>query len=142
MLTLIIFGLQNVNKQKMFCTAALAFLRHAYECFYHDFANVDLQGSAFYWQLTFSRALKSFRNAVLRYGMQHRILFNTRHFTNLVDTAPQEACERFASVIDIGEGGDFALQPVLVDAVVDAEQHGANDRFANGHTHQPFRRRP
>ena len=43
----IIFGLQNVSKQKMFGTTAPAFLRHAYECFYHDFANVDLQGSAF-----------------------------------------------------------------------------------------------
>ena len=106
----------------MFCTAALAFLRHAYECFYHDFANVDLQGSAFYWQLTFSRALKSFRNAVLRYGMQHRIIFSTRYLTNLVDTAPQEARERFAPVIDIGTGGDFALQPALVDAVADAER--------------------
>ena len=137
----IIFGLQNVGNQKMFCTEALAFLRHAYECFYHDFANVDLQGSAFYWQLTFSRALKSFRNAVLRYGMQHRILFNTRRFTNLVDTAPQEVRERFASVIDIGEGGDFALQPALVDAVADAE-HGANDLFTNGHAHQPNRHRP
>ena len=61
--------------------------------------------------------------------MQHR----TRHFTNLVVTAPQEARERFASVIDIGEGGDFALQPALVDAVADAE-HGANDLFTNGHT--------
>jgi hypothetical protein len=137
----IIFGLQNVNKQKMFCIAALAFLRHVYECFYHDFANVDLQGSAFYWQLTFSRALKSFRNAVLRYGMQHRILFSTRYLTNLVDTAPQEARERFAPVIDIGTGGDFALQPALVDAVADAER-AIDELFANGHAHQPNRHRP
>ena len=46
-----------------------------------------------------------------------------------------EARETFASVIDIGESDDFALQPALVDAVADAE-HGANDLFANGHAHQ------
>ena len=57
-----------------------AFLRHAYNQFYHDFSNVDLKDTNFYWHLTFSSALKSFRLAALRYGMNHRILY-TREST-------------------------------------------------------------
>eukprot|EP00966_Prymnesium_polylepis_P323311 7379513-Prymnesium_polylepis.4 len=60
-----LFGLQNKAEGKLFGEDALAFLRHAYGQFYHDFANVDLKGATFHPQLTFSIALKSFRNAVL-----------------------------------------------------------------------------
>jgi hypothetical protein len=67
--------------------------------FYHDFANVDLKGTAFHPQLTFTKALKSFRNAVLQYVMQHRLMYKNRCMTNLVDTAPEEARERYPRLI-------------------------------------------
>eukprot|EP00966_Prymnesium_polylepis_P280829 6488889-Prymnesium_polylepis.1 len=68
--------------------------------------------------------------------MQHRILFSTRYLTNLVETPPQEARERFDPVIYLGLKGDFLLQPALVDAVAEAER-AADELFANRHAHQP-----
>ena len=92
----IIFGLQNARKGELLEEDALAFLRHVYNCFYHDFANVDLKN---HWQLTYVRGIKSFRNAVLRYGMQHSILFSTRYMTNLKDTAQEEARKCLANAL-------------------------------------------
>ena len=78
----------------------------------------------------------------MRYGMQHRILFGTRYLTNLVDTPPQEARERFDPVIYLGLNGVFVLQPALVDAVAEEAERAADELFANSHAHQPFHHRP
>ena len=94
-----------VSPEKLLPEPCCAFLRHAYNQFYHDFSNVDLKGTNFYWCLTFSSALKTFRLAALRYGMQHRILYTTRVYTNLVQEAPKEARQRFASVVDVDRDG-------------------------------------
>ena len=117
----------------------MAFLRHAYGQFYHDFANVDLKGASFHHQLTFANALKSFRSAVLRYGMQHRILWKTRYMTNLVDTAPEAARERFSKRICIETEGAFVLEDEFVTAVTEAESEVEN-YFATNHAHRPNQR--
>eukprot|EP00966_Prymnesium_polylepis_P277379 6409111-Prymnesium_polylepis.2 len=73
----------------------------------HDFSNVDLYKRHQLLELqpyplapqTFSSALKTFRLAALRYGMQHRIIY--RRFTNLVQyrrRLRRLARKRFASV--------------------------------------------
>eukprot|EP00966_Prymnesium_polylepis_P310704 7178587-Prymnesium_polylepis.1 len=79
-----------------------AFLRHAYNQFYHDFSNVDLKCTNFYWHLTFNSALKTFRLAVLRYGMQHRILYSTMVYTNLAHEAPKEAIQLWEALRECG----------------------------------------
>ena len=50
--------------------SARAFLRHAFNQFYHDFANVDVKGGQFFWEVTYREALLSFRNATLRYAVR------------------------------------------------------------------------
>ena len=135
----IIFGLQNKVKGTLYGEDALAFLRHAYGQFYHDFANVDLKGASFHPQLTFANALKSFRSAVLRYGMEHRILWKTRYMTNLVDTAPEASRERFSKLICIETEGAFMLEDEFVAAVAEAEREVEN-YFGSNHAHRPNQR--
>ena len=57
----------QANPKDMLPTAACAFIRHAFNCFYHDFANVD-KGYAFTWQRVYYDSLISFRSAVLLHG--------------------------------------------------------------------------
>eukprot|EP00966_Prymnesium_polylepis_P296615 6852575-Prymnesium_polylepis.1 len=132
----IIFRLQNKAEGKLFGEDALALLRHTYGQFYHDFANVDLKGASFHAQLTFSRTLKSFHNAVLRYGMQHRLMYKNIYMTNLVDTAPEEARERFPKLKTIEHGGVFTLEPPFV-AAVEAEERETENYFATNHARAP-----
>ena len=120
------------SPEKLLPEACCAFLRHAYNQFYHDFSNVDLKGTNFYWCLTFSSALKTFRLAALRYGMQHRILYTTRVYTNLVQEAPMEARQRFASVVDVDRDGVFCLEPEFV-AAVDAAEKEADEWMGTHH---------
>ena len=108
---------------KLLPEAARAFLRHAYNCFYHDFANVDLKDLKFIWQITFAHATRSFQDAVLRYGMRLRILFNTRMCSTLQGVAPPEARKRYPKLIDIGPEGDFSLTNTFRQAVELAQQN-------------------
>jgi hypothetical protein len=63
-------------------------------------------------------------------GMQHRILYSTRMYTNLVQEAPKEARKRFASVMDIDHDGAFCLEQAFV-AAVDAAEREANQWMQN-----------
>ena len=123
--TAIIFGM--ATRDSLLPEAACAFLRHAYNQFYHDFANVDIKDAAFHWPLTFRDALHSFRNAVLLYAMKIKVLFNTRYYSTLEGIVPREARERFPSLVDIDIEGNFVLttpfQQAIDDATTDAETH-------------------
>ena len=68
----IILGLQSPTE--LLPEDARAFLRHAFNHFYHDFANVDLKGHIFNWQYVYRNALLSFRDALLRRGRQMRVM--------------------------------------------------------------------
>ena len=98
-----------------------AFLRHAYNQFYHDFANVDIQGTIFTWQATFLSALRSFKRAILRYVGGIARLYATRMYSTLTEVVPQEARERFPQLVDIGTEGDYALTDAFQSALTDAE---------------------
>ena len=50
------------KEDKMLPEAACAFTRHAFNIFYHDFANVE-KGHIFVWQKVYYRALTSLRRA-------------------------------------------------------------------------------
>jgi|EP00966_Prymnesium_polylepis_P333896 hypothetical protein len=135
----IIFTL--VDKEELLPEDSRAFLRHAYNQFFHDFSNVDLKDTNFYWHLTFSSALKSFRLAALRYGMKDRILYSTRRYTNLVQEAPEEARKRFPSVVEVSNDGAFSLNPTFAAAVNAAEKEaddwmGANTGGGNPNRHR------
>ena len=76
---------------------------------YHDFANVEIKGVTFRPITTFDRAIRSFRDAVYRYGMKMKILYASRKYTTLKGTAPKEARERYPNLITISTEGSFAL---------------------------------
>ena len=61
---------------------ACAFIRHAFNIFYHDFANVE-KGHIFIWQKVYYRALKSFRRAAMRYAAKIRLQHTHRIYTDL-----------------------------------------------------------
>ena len=104
----IIFGEWKVNT--LGPEVARAFLRHAYNIFYHDFANVDIKKTRFIWQVTYREALLSFRNALLRYAVKLRQLHATRKYTSQTDQAPEEAYNRYPEVIKIRQPeGNHAL---------------------------------
>ena len=115
----IIFGLRD--RKTLLSEPSRAFLRHAYNQFYHDFSNVDLKAGALTPEATLSYALKSFRSAVLRHGMHFRILHNSRFYSTLPAIAPREARERYPQLISIDESGSFVLAPALTQAVDQAE---------------------
>ena len=104
-------------------------MRHAFNHFYHDFANVDLKDAAFHWRFTFDAAIKSFRNAVLRYARCIQLLFNTRLYTNLQGVVPEEARKRYPKLISISIEGDFALTDPF-KAAIEAAWKAADDHAA------------
>ena len=100
----------------MLPTAACAFIRHAFNCFYHDFANID-KGHAFAWQRVYYDSLISFRSAVLRHGERMRRLYAHRAYTALPGTVSQEDREKYECVIHIAQDGTSTLNPNFVTAI-------------------------
>jgi len=136
----IMFGTCSITG-KLLPDTARAFLRHAFNCFYHDFANVDVKEAKFHWQMTYCDAVESFRNAVHRYGMRLKILYNTRHHSTLNGIAPKEARERYPNLITIGEFGDATLTSGFKRAIVEA--HTLELNYTQSHFgYTPFRRTP
>ena len=110
-----IFGIDGPNT--LLPEEARAFLRHAYNQFYHDFANVDVKQVPFHPEVTYAHALRYFRDVVYRYGMQLRILYNTRRYSTLEGTAPEEARKRYPKLITISAEGGFALSDAFSNTV-------------------------
>ena len=94
-----------------------AFLRHAFNQFYHDFSNVDTKKHHFLPKSTYYLALLSFVAAVRRRGQTFKVLAASRHFTSLPNTAPEEERERFKSFLRCEADGSFSLSPSLLNEV-------------------------
>ena len=62
---------------------ANAFLRHAFNHFYHDFANVEMKQIPFVWQSAYLRTLLSFREAIRRRDHSFTVLYANRIHTQL-----------------------------------------------------------
>jgi len=92
---------------------ARAFLRHAFNHFYHDFANVDLKNSTFVWQETYLAALYSFREAAQRRGQSFKMLYANRKNTDLPSSPPQEELDAFPNVLSCRQGGEFQINPAI-----------------------------
>ena len=132
----VIFGLKN--RTELLSEPSRAFLRHVYNQFYHDFANVDIKAGTFIPEVTFDYALKSFRNAVLRYGMHFRTLYNSRYHSTLEGVAPKEAREKYPQPITIDEDGSFALNRDLERAIAQAEANAISVQNRMNSTQRPF----
>jgi hypothetical protein len=110
----IIFNVrQTGNGYVMLPELARSFIRHIYNSFYHDFSNVDIQGTHFRWQHTYYTACKSFYEALQRYAHGIRLLYIRRRYTGLSDTVPKEARDRYEKVLTIEMDGTHTIQPSL-----------------------------
>ena len=107
---------------------ARAFLRHAFNHFYHDFANVDLKNSLFMWQGAYLATLHSFREAARRRGQSFKILFASRLHTTLPNTPPHEELHAFPTVLSCQVGGSFEINPAI-DAEIERAKSQHTQRY-------------
>ena len=106
----------QANPKEMLPIAACAFIRHAFNCFYHDFANVK-KGHAFKRERVYYDALISFRSAVLRHAHRMRLLYVHRVRTSLPETVSEEDREKFECVVTISPIGKSTLSTSFTAAV-------------------------
>ena len=111
---------------------ARAFLRHAFDAFYHDFADVDMKQQKFIWQCTFHNALKSLESAVLRRARQIRLQYVNRKYSTLEKNVPPEELTRFENLIGIDATGIATAAPPFVRAIADAAHAAKTARDAAG----------
>ena len=133
----IIFGLRTHTT--LATEATRAFLRHAYGSLYHDFSNIDLKHTHLVWQRTFWSAVRSFSNAVRRFGMTLRTRVVNRIYTKKPLVLSEELRQRFPTLIEIDPSGNFTLTQTLQSACDDAHQR-ATDAMAAGHARRLFQR--
>ena len=114
----IIFNQENEDKMLPEAACALT-IRHAFNIFYHDFANVD-KGHTFIWQKVYYRALKSFRRAAMRYAAKIRLQHTHRIYTDLTAEVSEESRKRFEQIIEIDTTGVSGLMPDFKDAITAA----------------------
>ena len=125
---LIIFNL--ANRDEVVSVQARAFLRHVFQAYYRDLTNVDLHKSIFRWQLTFNAGMRSFRDAVLRWGHSHVLLYTSRQYTNLTPAATENDRQRFGNLIEVS-GLSTEFQTAIDSAASDAAnrlQHDSRPR--------------
>ena len=112
---LIIF---NTIQNELVPTEACAFIRHAFNHFYRDFAMVDTHDKAFVWQNTLNRTMQGFRNAVLAYGESIKSFLANRTHTAQKKQVPDEALTIFSKLITFQGGGrQYNLTPAFQDAI-------------------------
>ena len=110
----------NQDQQKdMLPDSACAFIRHAFNIFYHDFANVE-KGHIFVWQKVYYRALTSFRRAAIRYAGKIRLQHTHRIYTDLTAEVSEESRKKFEQVIEIDTTGVSGLTSDFKDAITAA----------------------
>ena len=107
------------KEDKMLPEAACAFIRHAFNIFYHDFANVD-KGHIFVWQKVYYRALTSFRRAAMRYAGKIRLQHTHRIYTDLTAEVSEESKRKFEQIIEIDTTGVSGLTSDFKDAITAA----------------------
>ena len=121
---LIIF---NTSRGEMVSTEACAFIRHAVNCFYRDFAMVDTHDKKFTWQITFADAMHSFRGAVFTWAQTIRVFTATRKYSGKKKKqVPRDTLERFDKLVTFSGGGlTFGLTPQFKQAITHADAAAA-----------------
>ena len=120
---LIIF---NTIRNEMASTEACAFIRHAVNRFYRDFAMVDTHDRYFMWERTFAEAMYSFRSAVLAWAQSIRVFTANRRYTNQKRQVSQDTLTQFNKLVTFSdEGCTFTLTPAFQHAITQAEAAAA-----------------
>ena len=117
---LIIF---NAIGGKVIPTEACAFVRHAFNAFYRDFAMVDTHNKVFVWEQTFNKTMINFRNAVLAWAESIKIFTTRRMYTKLKQQVPKETLTQFPKLITFADRGfAYSLTDNFKKAIDDAEE--------------------
>ena len=94
-------------------------IRHAFNIFYHDFANVD-KDHTFIWQKVYYRALTALRRAAMRYAGKIRLQHTHRIYTDLTAEVSEESRKKFEQIIKIDTTGVSGLTPDFQNAITAA----------------------
>ena len=104
-------------------TAACAFIRHAFNSFYRDFAMVDTHHKPFDWQKTFNRAMLSYQGAVHAWAESIKIFTTHRMHTKQTRQVPEDTLHRFPKLVTFtGNGLAYHLTSEFKKAVHDAAE--------------------
>lgn len=132
----IVLNIFNTRQELLGSVEACAFVRHAFGCFYRDFAQVDLGDRAFIPVYTFSDLMENYKKAVMAYGETLRLFKTHRNYTgpNRKKHIPQEALERFPALIQVNLNTyEFTITAELEaecnSAKAAAEARRASDRL-------------
>lgn len=117
----IIFNMSRMAQKKMMSVEARAFVRHAFDTFWRDFALVDTNNKAFIPEYTFRRTMENFRNAVLAYGQSIKQFRTQRQYTDRKKHVPEATLRQFPALIKIDPSSyNFVLTEKLISACDDA----------------------
>ena len=116
----------NTIRGEVASTDACAFIRHAVNCFYRDFAMVDTHDRAFTWELTFADAMHSFRSAVFAWAQSIRVFTTVRRHTSQKKKVPSATLTQFDKLVTFSDHGyTFALTPAFQHAITRADAAAA-----------------
>ena len=119
---LIIFNTAG-QEQRVISTEAGAFVRHAVNCFYRDFAMVDTHNRAFTWERTFMDTMHSYRRAVLAWAQSIRVFTTIRRHTNQKKRVSEDTLKKFNKLVTFSDyGTTFALTPEFQHEITKAEK--------------------
>ena len=121
MLEAVVFNVYNDRgKWVIIPEASRAFLRHVVKYWYADMTSVITKKIIFKWQLTFHKALLSFKDAVLRRCFQIKKMYATRMYSNLHEVVPEDERERFNTLVKIQANGRYTLTQNFIAAIAAA----------------------
>ena len=129
------FIIFNTIRGEMISTEACAFVRHAVNRFYRDFAMVDTHDRYFLWERTFADSMHSFRNAVLAWAQSIRIFTANRRYTKQKKQVSQDTLTQFNKLVTFSdEGLTFTLTPAFQHAITQAEAAATAAEAAHART--------
>ena len=115
----------NISRGKLISTEARAFIRHAFNAFYRDFAMVDTHKKPFNWKKTFKHAMTTYRQAILRWATSIRIFRAWRQNTSRTKHVPLETLRQFPTLVTFNNNYAFTLTANFRAAISYAESTAA-----------------
>ena len=112
----------NVIRDQLVSVEARAFIRHAVNRFYRDFAMVDTHAKAWKWEATFNRAMKGYRDAVHAWAQEIKVFSTNRMYTAQKKQVARDTLQRFETLIHFQDSGfTFRLTSAFLQAIKNAE---------------------
>ena len=109
----------NVIRDQLVSVESCAFIRHAVNHFYRDFAMVDTHAKAWKWEVTFNRAMKGYRDAVYAWAQEIKVFSTNRMYTaQKKKLVPRDTLQQFHTLVQFQDSGlTFRLTPAFLRAI-------------------------